>query len=476
MTVSATGKTNNLIAGSECGAASGETIEKLNPATGELLSLVPRSDTSTWLPRCRPPRMPSPPGHARPPWRVAWSSAASPSCSSATPSGSPGSWLPRPASRTRTTRRDRRSHRDGLLRGRRGAPAGRSRPRRFPTVRSRSSASRLAWRNIAANTPIANVAWKVFPALMCGNAAVLKASEDTPETALAFARLAVEAGVPPGVLNVVQGLGPEAERGVGGGPSRGDRLVHGLDGRGAHDRAGGRRAPGKVCLGWAARTRSWCATTPTSMARPPRQPCRPTRTPASAVRPAARIIVFDSVYEPFKRLLLERTSAQRVGSADEDDLGPVINERQLENMLRHVEAATEKGATVLAGGRRVDRPGFFMEPTLIEGSRELDANELFGPIDAASRERLRGGRGAGERDPVRTDRGDLDGERPPRAGVHRAHPLRRRGRERADVRLRATLAVRRGRGLRHRLARGGQRGARRVLRPQEVHATPTGRV
>ena len=51
---------------------------------------------------------------------------------------------------------------------------------------------------IAANTPIANVAWKVFPALLCGNAAVLKASEDTPQTALAFARLAAEAGVPAG--------------------------------------------------------------------------------------------------------------------------------------------------------------------------------------------------------------------------------------------------------------------------------------
>src|SRR5207244_2673057 len=63
---------------------------------------------------------------------------------------------------------------------------------------------------IAANTPIANVAWKVFPALLCGNAAVLKASEDTPETALAFARLAGEAGLPRGVLNVVQGYGDEA--------------------------------------------------------------------------------------------------------------------------------------------------------------------------------------------------------------------------------------------------------------------------
>jgi aldehyde dehydrogenase (NAD+) len=65
---------------------------------------------------------------------------------------------------------------------------------------------------IAANTPIANVAWKVFPALICGNAAVLKAAEDTPVTAALLARIAGEAGLPPGVLNVVQGLGQEAGR------------------------------------------------------------------------------------------------------------------------------------------------------------------------------------------------------------------------------------------------------------------------
>ena len=63
---------------------------------------------------------------------------------------------------------------------------------------------------IAANTPIANVAWKVFPALLCGNAAVLKASEDTPLSAWAFARIAREAGLPAGVLNVVHGFGEEA--------------------------------------------------------------------------------------------------------------------------------------------------------------------------------------------------------------------------------------------------------------------------
>src|SRR5204863_10207735 len=63
---------------------------------------------------------------------------------------------------------------------------------------------------IAANTPIANVAWKAFPALLCGNTAVMKPSEDTPQTAFAFAELLRDAGLPAGVINVVQGLGPEA--------------------------------------------------------------------------------------------------------------------------------------------------------------------------------------------------------------------------------------------------------------------------
>jgi aldehyde dehydrogenase (NAD+) len=63
---------------------------------------------------------------------------------------------------------------------------------------------------IAANTPVANVAWKVFPALICGNAAILKAAEDAPGTAWLFSKIAHEAGLPAGVLNVVNGFGTEA--------------------------------------------------------------------------------------------------------------------------------------------------------------------------------------------------------------------------------------------------------------------------
>src|SRR4029453_5111421 len=63
---------------------------------------------------------------------------------------------------------------------------------------------------IAANTPIANVAWKAFPALLCGNAAILKAAEDTPLSAWAFGVLAREAGVPDGVYTTIHGYGDKA--------------------------------------------------------------------------------------------------------------------------------------------------------------------------------------------------------------------------------------------------------------------------
>ena len=240
---------------------------------------------------------------------------------------------------------------------------------------------------IAANTPIANVAWKVFPALLCGNGAVLKASEDTPETALVFARLAADAGLPPGILNVVHGLGEEA----------GQPLVEHTDvdvvsftgstavGRMIARVAGERLA--KVCLELGGKN--------------PFVVCDDADLEAAAAAAAqsaysnagqrcaagSRIIVFESVYDDFVRILLERTRAQRVGPGDEHDLGPVINERQLEQMLASVARAREGGARVLAGGERLDDPehagGYYMTPTLLEGvglDSEISCTELFGPI------------------------------------------------------------------------------------------------
>jgi aldehyde dehydrogenase (NAD+) len=236
---------------------------------------------------------------------------------------------------------------------------------------------------LAANTPIANVAWKVFPALLCGNAAVLKASEDTPETALAFARLAAEAGLPPGVLNILQGYGEEA-----GQPLVEDSRVSVVSFTGSTAvgrmiaRVAGERLA-KVCLELGGKN--------------PLVVCDDAdldRAAQAAVLSAfsnagqrcasgSRLIVFDAVYDRFRELLLERTAAQRVGPADDDDFGPVINERQLEAMLQAIERARADGARVVAGGSRIARAGFYLEPTLLEHvplDSELAGTELFGPI------------------------------------------------------------------------------------------------
>lgn len=240
---------------------------------------------------------------------------------------------------------------------------------------------------IAANTPIANAAWKVFPALVCGNSAVLKAAEDTPATAWLFGKIAHEAGLPPGVLNVVQGYGEEAGAALVADPDvdlisfTGSTAV----GRQIAATAGGRLAKVSLELGGKnplvvcddadlENAVKWTVLSAFSNAG---QRC------ASG----SRIIVFDAVYEKFREMLLEKTGALRVGTADEDDFGPVINEKQLSNMLAVVERATRKGAVVLKGGNRLTDPahaaGFYMAPTLIENvdpADEISTTELFGPI------------------------------------------------------------------------------------------------
>ncbi len=106
---------------------------------------------------------------------------------------------------------------------------------------------------VPGNTPIANVAWKVFPALVCGNSVVLKAAEDTPVTAWIFAEVAHAAGLPAGLLNVVQGYGEEAgaplveHAGVG-------VIVHRLDRGGPLYPAGRRKTLAKNRLNWAGKS------------------------------------------------------------------------------------------------------------------------------------------------------------------------------------------------------------------------------
>lgn len=240
---------------------------------------------------------------------------------------------------------------------------------------------------VAANTPIANVAWKLFPALICGNTVVLKTAEDTPATGWYVAKLAVEAGVPAGVLNVVHGLGRQtggalvAHSGVDVVSFTGSAAVGREIHRVVSDRLArvslelGGKNPLVVCddadLDLAV---NWSVLSAFSNAG---QRCAA----------AGRILVFDSVYDEFRKRFHAATEKLKVGYGDEFDLGPVINRRQLDRMAAAVQEAIGRGATVLAGGAPLEGEaydrGCFMAPTILEDvdpQDPLSCTELFGPI------------------------------------------------------------------------------------------------
>jgi aldehyde dehydrogenase (NAD+) len=247
---------------------------------------------------------------------------------------------------------------------------------------------------IAANTPIANVAWKVFPALLCGNAAVLKAAEDTPLSAWAFARLARDAGLPPGVLNVVHGLGEEAGAPLVASPEADVISFTGSTavGRIIAQVAGARLA--KVCLELGGKNPLIVCHDADLDAAVEAAVLSAFSNAGQRCAAGSRLLVFDGVYEEFRRRLLARIATLKVGCTDADDFGPVINQSQLDDMCAAVEAARRKGVPVLAGGARLTGPGYdggyFMAPTLlehVEGETEISRTELFGPISMLYRVR-----------------------------------------------------------------------------------------
>jgi aminomuconate-semialdehyde/2-hydroxymuconate-6-semialdehyde dehydrogenase len=235
------------------------------------------------------------------------------------------------------------------------------------------------------NLPLYLFTWKIAPALAAGNTVVAKPSEVTPVTATMLAELAAQIGFPPGVLNVVHGLGPEVGEPLVTHPQV--KAISFTGSTAVGQRIAGLAAPllKKVSLELGGKNptlvfadsdwRGQLDTIVRSAFQNSGQICLC----------GSRILVERPIYNEFRDALVERALALRVGDPiDEDNnLGPLVSQAHFDKVVGAIALAREEGGQVLCGGNALDRPGWFVAPTVIEN---LDADcrsnreEIFGPV------------------------------------------------------------------------------------------------
>ncbi|HEY2928549.1 aldehyde dehydrogenase [Piscinibacter sp.] len=239
------------------------------------------------------------------------------------------------------------------------------------------------------NYPMLMASWKLAPALAAGNSVVLKPSEKSPLTAMRLAELAVEAGLPEGVFNVVPGYGHEA----------GEALALHLD----VDAIGftGSTRVGRKMLEYASRSNlkrvfnelggksafivfadfadigRAAQTVAASMFFNQGESCNA----------PSRVFVQASIADEFVRIVAGEAPKYQPGDplSGSAEMGAIVDDMQLRSVLGYIDAGRDEGATLLAGGHRVraETGGYFVEPTVFDGvsnRMKIAREEIFGPV------------------------------------------------------------------------------------------------
>jgi aldehyde dehydrogenase (NAD+) len=246
------------------------------------------------------------------------------------------------------------------------------------------------------NFPVAIPSWKLIPALVCGNTVVLKPAEDTPLLAARFVDVLDEAGIPPGVVNIVHGFGEEAgdalvrhpdvrvitftgsrETGVAVTKAGADGLKH------VHLELGGKNAiivMDDADVDLAVEGILWSAF----------------GTSGQRCTAASRVIAHEKVYDALQSKLVAAAERLRLGPGWEDDtdVGPVINRDAIEKIHSYTEIGVGEGATLLTGGEVATDgdlgKGFYYRPTVfgdVEPGMRIGQEEIFGPTTSLIRVR-----------------------------------------------------------------------------------------
>src|SRR5437660_3723692 len=239
------------------------------------------------------------------------------------------------------------------------------------------------------NFPMAIPSWKLLPALVCGNTCVIKPAQDTPLSTFNLVRVLADAGAPKGVVNIVTGFGPEA-----GAPLLEHPEVRAISFTGSS-------AVGRTIGTTAAKSFKHC-----SLELGGKNPMivlddanldlaiegalwGAFGTTGQRCTATSRIILQKRIYAEFVERLVDRAKKLKVGNGLDEtvQMGPAINQKQLDTDLEYVEIGKNEGAKLVCGGHRLDKGdyqyGWFMEPTVfidVNPKMRIAQEEIFGPV------------------------------------------------------------------------------------------------
>lgn len=239
------------------------------------------------------------------------------------------------------------------------------------------------------NLPLYLFTWKIAPALAAGNCVVAKPSEITPMTAFLLSQICIDAGLPPGVLNIVHGLGPKVGNAMSEHPDIPMISFTGGTKTGAHIASVAAPKFKKLSLELGGKNpniifadcdfEKMIKTTLNSSFANQGQICLC----------GSRIFVERSIYEKFKNRFVEEVSRMQVGDPNDDKsrLGAIVSEQHFNKVLSYIELAKQEGGMVLTGGEVVNPggrcTGWFLKPAVIEGlavNCRTNMEEIFGPV------------------------------------------------------------------------------------------------
>jgi aldehyde dehydrogenase (NAD+) len=239
------------------------------------------------------------------------------------------------------------------------------------------------------NFPMAIPSWKIIPALVCGNTVVFKPATLTPLSALNFVKILEEAGIPPGVVNLVTGGGGE----VGNALLVSDdvRIVSFTGSTDVGRTVSQQAAPSFKKVHLEMGGKNVIMVMDDAVLDLAIEGCvwGGFGTSGQRCTAASRVVVHEKVYRPFLDRFVARVRALRVGDglAPDTQMGPVVSDGQLQTVMKYVEIGQKEGAKLACGGHRLTdktfAKGFFHEPTIfadVDPAMRVAQEEIFGPV------------------------------------------------------------------------------------------------